>query len=42
MIPNEGDDIDDLLKPYKPRVFSPLTWKEFRKDFAAMYAELLR
>jgi len=40
--PNALDDIESLLKPYKPRVFEPLDWQEFRKNFAAIYEELIR
>jgi len=40
--PNESDDIDRLLKPYKPRVFEPLDWREFRRDFAVIYEQLVR
>jgi len=40
--PNDVDEIDSLLKAYKPRVFEPLDWEEFRKDFAAIYEQLLR
>jgi hypothetical protein len=40
--PNESDDIEGLLKAYKPRVFDPLDWQEFRKDFASIYEQLLR
>jgi hypothetical protein len=40
--PNEPDDIDGLLKAYKPRVFEPLDWQEFRRNFASIYEQLLR
>jgi hypothetical protein len=40
--PNESDDIDRLLKPYKPRVFEPLDWQEFRRDFSVIYEQLVR
>jgi hypothetical protein len=40
--PNESDDIDKLLRPYKPRVFEPLDWQEFRKNFATIYDQLIR
>ena len=40
--PNESDDIAGLLKAYKPRVFEPLDWQEFRKDFAIIYEQLVR
>jgi hypothetical protein len=40
--PNEPADIDGLLKAYKPRVFEPLDWQEFRRNFASIYEQLLR
>jgi hypothetical protein len=40
LVPNEADDVERLLKPYKPQVFEPLSWMEFRKDFAEIYAQL--
>jgi hypothetical protein len=40
--PNSSDDIDDMLKAYKPQVFEPLTWEEFREDFGKIYGQLLR
>jgi hypothetical protein len=40
--PNDFDDIDSLLKPYKPRMFEPLDFQEFRKNFATIYELLLR
>jgi len=40
--PNESDDIERLLKAYKPRVFEPLDWQEFRRDFAIVYEQLVR
>jgi hypothetical protein len=39
--PNESDDIDSLLKAYKPRIFEALDWQEFRKNFARIYEQLL-
>jgi len=42
LVPNEPDHIDDMLKAYKPQVFDPLTWQEFRQDFGKIYAQLLR
>jgi hypothetical protein len=39
---NDSDDIDSLLKAYKPRVFEPLDWQEFRKNFATIYEQLVR
>ena len=41
LLVNETDDIDDVLKPYKPRVFDPLDWQEFRKDFGTIYQQLI-
>jgi len=40
--PNAEDDIDDMLKAYKPQIFEPLTWEEFREDFGKIYGQLLR
>jgi hypothetical protein len=40
--PNESDDMDSLLKAFKPRVFQPLDWQDFRRNFATIYAQLLR
>jgi hypothetical protein len=40
--PNEPDDVDDLLKPYKPLLFEPLDWPQFRKDFGVIYQQLIR
>jgi hypothetical protein len=41
--PKSGaDDIDDLLKWYRPQVFEPVTWLEFRKDFGTIYQQLIR
>jgi len=40
--PNETDDLDDVLKPYKPRVFEPLDFPQFRKDFGTIYQQLTR
>jgi len=40
--PNESDDMDSLLKAYKPRVYDPVDWQDFRKTFATIYAQLLR
>jgi len=40
--PTETDDLDNLLKPYKPRVFEPLDLPQFRKDFGTIYQQLVR
>jgi hypothetical protein len=40
MLPNETDDIDNMLKAYRPRIYEPLSWTEFRRDFEKIYAEL--
>jgi hypothetical protein len=40
--PNDFDDVDSLLKAYKPRVFEPLDWQEYRKHFATIYEQLVR
>jgi hypothetical protein len=40
--PNGSDDIDNMLKAYKPQVFEPLVWAEFREDFGRIYGQLLR
>ena len=42
VMPGEPDNIDDMLKAYKPQVFEPLTWREFREDFGKIYAQLLK
>ena len=42
LVRGEQDDVDDLLKPYRPRVFEPRSWSAFRGDFGRIYAELLR
>jgi hypothetical protein len=38
----EKDDMPRLLSAYKPRVFEPLSWAEFRDQFAEIYEELAR
>jgi hypothetical protein len=40
LMPNETDDIPKLLKSYRPQIFEPLSWKEFREDFARIYERL--
>jgi len=40
--PNESDDIDNLLKAYKPQIFEATDWQEFRKNFATIYEQLIR
>ena len=42
LVPHSPDDIDDMLKAYRPRVFEPLTWADFREDFGKIYDQLLR
>jgi hypothetical protein len=37
-----ADDIGDLLKSYKPQVFEPTDWPQFRKDFGTIYQQLIR
>jgi hypothetical protein len=39
LVPHEGDDVDRLLKPYKPKVFEPLNWSEFRASFGRIYQQ---
>ena len=40
LFPGERDDIDNILEEYKPQVFEPLTWRDFREDFGKIYAQL--
>jgi hypothetical protein len=42
LIPNETDDIDNMLKAYRPRIYEPLSWTEFRDDFREIYEQLER
>lgn len=42
MVPLESDDVDRLLKPYKPKVFEPLNWADFRENFGAIYQQISR
>jgi hypothetical protein len=42
LVPNETDDIDNMLKPLRPRVYEPLNWTEFRNDFREIYEQLSR
>jgi hypothetical protein len=42
LVPNETDDIDNMLKALRPRVYEPLSWREFRGDFEEIYARLQR
>jgi len=40
LFPGERDDIDNILEEYKPQVFEPRTWRDFREDFGKIYAQL--
>jgi hypothetical protein len=31
-----------MIKAYKPRVFEPLAWTEFREAFSKIYDQVLR
>ena len=39
---NERDDIDNILSAYKPRLFEPFDWRQFREQFGRIYEQLLR
>jgi hypothetical protein len=36
------DDVERLLKAYKPRIFAPLDWTEFREAFGKIYEQIHR
>jgi hypothetical protein len=42
LVQHDRDDIDHMLRAYKPQVFQPATWREFREDFGRIYERLLR
>ena len=39
---HDKDDMPHLISEYKPRTFQPLTWLEYREQFATIYAQLLQ
>jgi hypothetical protein len=34
------DDVEKLLRNYKPRIYVPLSWEQFREQFGKIYVEL--